>query len=335
VSLTEALQRFEQVLLQRFPQPLSQMLPGLDDGGVEELATLLHPMHLPEQVETLYRWRNGGRVGLFGGWMLRPVKDLLSWRSFCLAELGEPPAWLRLFDDQCLGFITLDVDAGRPADRSVWYCHTHDGWLCRLFDSIESMIHTCADAAEAGVLADVRGRLCLDEGESVDGRAWTPYRLQRCPGAFDYPDPPSGTYISRSPDPDWPPDWLASLGVFPGDSFPRGATHSIAGLLAEAQTGPVEGTIRGLVIGASGVGSIWTASVDDGTAQLSVTCDPQRVVFGPRMQDEFEFDVVVTTPAVPTYQLEDEDPRVAAVMRRMLPSAPAAVATAVRPIASS
>jgi hypothetical protein len=329
-----ALQRWEQVLSERFPAALARMLPGLGHDSIAVLRARLAPMGLPEEVETLYRWRNGGLVGLFGGWALRPVSDLVASRHLFLADLGEPPAWLQLFDDQCLGFVTLDAVAPGHADRSVWYGHTHDASVSRLFDSIEALIDTCADAAEAGALADFHDGLRLHPhpGESLDGVAWDPFRLSRCPGAFAYPDPPAGTKLCRFPEPDWPSDWLTSLGIGPGDSTPTGATHTIAELLSEAGSDPATGTIRGRVVGLAGGATGWTATVDDGTALLSVTGDPKVTVFGPRIRQEFEFDVLVTGADAPEYETDREDPAVAAFMRRVLPSAAPAVARAVRPV---
>jgi hypothetical protein len=212
VSLERALERFESLLQRDFPGLLAQLRPGLDDAGVDYLKTALRPMHLPAGVEALYRWRDGGDAWVFGGWRLRPVDELLTWRAFCLTDLDEPPAWLQLFDDQILGFTTLGVDAQEPSDGSVWYGHTHDGWVERLVDSVEDLVDVCSDALDAGLLARKENRLSLEE-QSFDGRAWAPLRLARCPGAFQFPDPPAGTYLSRLPDEDWPEDWTRSFGV--------------------------------------------------------------------------------------------------------------------------
>ncbi len=187
------------------------MLPGLTEDEVQRLKHALAPLHLPVEVEQLYRWRGGGEAGIFGGWRLRPVDDLLARRALA-EDLEEPPAWLQLFDDQILGFTTLGLDATGPRERSVWYGHTHDTSVARLVDSISDLIQVCCDALELGVVEQVGDSLRL-EGAPFDDPAWDRFRLARCPTAFQYPNPPRGTYLSRFRDPEWPPEWLDSFDL--------------------------------------------------------------------------------------------------------------------------
>jgi hypothetical protein len=223
-----------------------------------------------------------------------------------------------------------------PSDTSVWYGHTHDGWVERLFDSIKWLVDVVCDAAEAGLLAQDHGRLGLRRGEDLlppDGFPES-LRLARCPGSFRLSDPPPGTYLSRMPDPGWPPEWLASLGVSPQALTLTGATHTIAGLIAEAGHGPVAATIRGRVTTGSGVDRSWNLVVDDGTARIVVSCEPSEVVFTVPVGDEAEFDVVLTSAQTPE-PATDHDPRLAAVIERFRPSLPIAQARAVRPLPTS
>lgn len=332
MSVSEALGRFEQLIRGSAPELLDRMEPGLDDLGVARLRTALQPMVLPAQVEALYRWRNGGTPGIFGGWSLRPVDELLTWRAICVDDMEEPPAWLQLFDDQCLGFTTLDPPSGLPADQSVWYGHTHDCTVERLFNSIEALVETCADALEAGELIENRGDLRLD-GTALCSLEFDSYRLARNPGTYRYPNGAPGTLLSRFPEQDWPRDWLASLGVDADDTTLRGATHTVAALVAAAAHGPAEGTVRGRVVGLSGSGpKVWTATVDDGTGRLSVTPVEGGTAFSPVMSTEFEFDVVLASATAPQYDWGNQDPLVETVMRRMLPTDPHAVAHAVREV---
>jgi hypothetical protein len=304
VTVSDTLERWEGTLSRRFPQLLDRMLPGLDDAGVEELARSLAPYRLPEQVEALYRWKGGGvGVGLFGGWSLRPVDELLRWRELCLTGMDEPPAWLQLFDDQCLGFVTLGAPDGQDPDSSVWYGHTHDCWVERLCDSIEAMVQTCSDAAEAGLLTELHGGLRLAEGESFDGRSWSDLRLARSPGAFRYPDPPAGTYLSRFPDGDWPTGWIESFsrkrGIDPLDLRPRGVSISVQALKEVAHaTGGSRGTVQARVVQLAGSGAGYLLQIDDGTGVLDVWCPAGAVVFAPSIGATLEFDVVVTVDSV-------------------------------------
>jgi hypothetical protein len=238
-----------------------------------------------------------------------------------------------LFDDQCLGFVTLGVPGTDQDDQSVWYGHTHDTDVNRICNSIAAMVLSCVDAARAGELTVVDGRLATHAGEGLDGLEFSRFRLHRNPGTHVWPDPPEGTQLARLPEPNWPRPWLVSLGVDAESSSPRGATHTIAQLVGMAATSPpASGTIRGQVVRLVAVGDVWTATVEDSTGALAVSCEPAVTVFTPAMSQHVEIDVVVTAAAPPTYDLSDQDPAARRVMQRFLPDAPPAVATAVRPL---
>jgi hypothetical protein len=112
---------------------------------------------------------------------------------------------------------------------------------------------------------------------------------------------------------------------------PRGATHTIAQLLAAEGEHPA-GTIRGRVVRLGAVGDVQGATVDDGTGRLYVEVDLAVTVFGVRMREMVELDVVVMAHEAPERDFSADDPQVAGIMQRFLPSAPAAAARAVRPI---
>jgi hypothetical protein len=236
-----------------------------------------------------------------------------------------------VFDDQIVNVVTLDLPDGSPSDPSVWFGHTHDAWLNRLFDSIECLIDVVSDAVEADALSAGHGdRLMLAETEdSLDGRGWSDLRLRRCPGAFRWPDPPPGTYLGRSPEPNWPRPWLTAIGVTDESLTLRGTTHTIAELIAAAASGQVAGTIRGKVITGSGGAGWWNPVVRDGSAELVVHCDRSLVPISPAVGQEAEFDVVLESPDVPE-PITDDDPLVAAVANRFRPQLPTAVAQAAR-----
>jgi hypothetical protein len=331
MAIERALGRFEKVIGAAWPQQFSTLLPGLDDSSVEELRRAVDPFELPRQVEAMYRWRGGGDTGVFGGWRMRSAEDLIRWYEFTNTDLGEPAIWLPVFDDQIVNVVTLDLPGGSPSDSSVWYGHTHDAWLHRLFDSIESLVDVVSDAAAAGALiAGAGDRLVLAETqESLDGQGWSDLRLRRCPGSFRWPDPPPGTYLGRSPNPDWPRPWLTAIGITDESLTLRGATHTIAELIAAAASGQVAGTIRGQVItGAGGMGW-WNPVVRDGSAELVVHCDTRLVPISPAVGQEAEFDVVLESSELPE-SITDDDPLVAAVANRFRPQLPTAVAQAAR-----
>ena len=334
MSIERALDRFDAVMAEAWPSWLAQLQPGLNDDGIRALRSAVEPYLVPAQVDTLYRWRNGGDHGVFGGWRMRPLDELIDWYRFTYEKLESPRTWLPVFDDQIVNIVTLDIPSRPASDPSVWEGHTHDAWLSRRFDSIEALLDVVCDAAEAGLLGEHHGRLGLDTGdfaESLDGRAWDQLRLARCPGSFRWPDPPPGTYLSRGPVPEWPREWLVPLGVTDESLELRGATHTIEELVAAAEQAPIRGTIRGRVVTGSGGGGWWSPVVTDGTGEIVVSCETAVVPLTVPVGQEGEFDVVLESAARPE-PIEDEDPRVVAIANRIRPVLPTARAIAARPI---
>jgi hypothetical protein len=312
-----------------WPAQFAGLRPGLDDVGIDELRAAVHPFVLPRQVETLYRWRGGGDSGVFGGWRMLSVEDVISMYNFTTTSLDYPRVWLPVFDDQIVNIVTMDIPGEEPSDPSVWYGHTHDPFVHRLFDSIEALLDVVSDSAEEGVLSGTDWGLRLGECESLDGRVWGDRRLRRSPGAFRWPDPPAGTYFSCFPEPDWPRPWLKAVGVSDESLLLRGATHTIAELIAAAAYGPATGTIRGRVITGSGGGGWWSPVVSDGSAEMVVYCDTVLVPITPKVGQEAEFDVLLESAETPE-PITDDDPLVAAAANRFRPLLPTAVARAAR-----
>ena len=296
MGLERALRRFDDVVAHRSPAWSSALRAGLDDAGIERLRSAVAPCLLPPQVEALYRWRDGSDLGVFGGWRMRSSSQLVEWYRFTCEELGSPRTWLPVFDDQMVSVVTLDLPGLAPSDRSVWHGHTHDVELWRLFDSIEALVDVVCDAAEAGALHERDGRVgMLSDGhlDPLDGGAWQELRTARSPGSYRAPDPPPGTCLSSVPDPDWPQEWLLPLGVTQDSLALRGATCTVAELVATGGDVPVQGTVRGRVVTAAFVGGWWCPVVSDGTAELVVVCDTRLVPLVVGAGRTGEFDVVL------------------------------------------
>lgn len=335
LSIHRAIARFEAVVSSGWPNEFEQLLPGLDDEGIQRLNHAVAPYVLPEQVEALYRWRNGGDRGCFGGWRMRSSDELVEWYRFSCDQLGSPRTWLPVFDDQIVNIVTLDLSDAPPSDPSVWYGHTHDKDVWRLFDSIEALLDVVCDAAEAGLLQAWEGKVGLrgsDPPESLDGSGWDALRLARSPHAFRWSgESPAGSMLELFPSSDWPREWLQPLGVTEASLVLRGATHTIAQLVSEAAHGPVTGTIRGRVVTGSGGGGWWSPVVADGTGEIVVTCDTSQVPMVVSVGEEGEFDVLLETSDAPE-PVRNEDPAVAAIANRLRPSLPTAQALSARPV---
>jgi hypothetical protein len=131
---------------------------------------------------------------------------------------------------------------------------------------------------------------------SFDFRAEREKRLERL--AASGTDPLYGDLRAIPMDVDsWPAHWLAASGIDLRDRVPRGATHTIAELVAAAAGGPVTGRIHGRVIRAVGIGADTLVLVDDGTRPLDVWCPSGTSPWGPVHTRSFEFEVTLERPA--------------------------------------
>ena len=101
------------------------------------------------------------------------------------------------------------------------------------------------------------------------------------------------------------------MGVTPGTLALRGATHSIAELVAAAASGPVRGTIRGRVVSGVGTPGWWSPLVSDGSGQITVHCETRHLPVMVVVGSEGEFDVLLEpggTAAVATAARRVEPP---------------------------
>ena len=210
MSLVDELARFETLLGARFPELFDRLEPGLDDAGIDRMRASVAPLRITPELESLYRWRDGGPVAVFAGWRMLPFDEVLGNRPVQLGLLGEPPAWLRLFGDRIIAFVTLGVGDETP-DSSLWYGHTHDVPLDRIADSLEAFVASCADALDDGSLTLQRDSLLLEGGRDASSHEFTPFRLAHSPAASTYRNETAPNRLMRTPDLDWPEPWLSSF----------------------------------------------------------------------------------------------------------------------------
>jgi hypothetical protein len=92
----------------------------------------------------------------------------------------------------------------------------------------------------------------------------------------------------------WPEHWLASVGSVAADRAPRGATTTVAELLAAPAggSGRIQARVERLM-GVAGEGSY--VVVSDASGSIEVVCPVAVTLFGPRVGIDFEFDVVTGT----------------------------------------
>jgi hypothetical protein len=139
---------------------------------------------------------------------------------------------------------------------------------------------------------------------------------------------------------DWPGHWQHVNGLRQADLVPRGATHSIAEVLASPPTEGLRATIAARVTDYAGGGSWARVRVDDGTGTLNVYCPAETTLLGPRNGEWNEFDIVVAPgvrqipvdPGVAARGIEDDVERVAAALIARYGGPAGATAQAVRPL---
>jgi len=290
VSLAGQLQRLEELLAERFPDLLAAMQPGLDDAGVERMRAAVAPLTLGPELEKLYRWRNGGQPGLFAGWRLLPVDEVIANRQ---GQLGEPPAWFRLFGDRVVAFVTLGV-GGESPNRSLWYGHTHDLPLDRIADSLEGFVAACADALGGGALGRQRDSLLLEGGRDASSDSFTPFRLVHSPTASTFRAVEAHDRVVRTPELDWPAPWLVSLGLDAARIAPRGRTHTVAQL--DGSPYGTVATLLGTVAVHGFAGNVLQVVFSDDTAELRLDVDTAVTVFSPHSDGRLnEIDISLGT----------------------------------------
>ena len=287
MTLQHELSHFDAAIAAVVPEVAEAMGSGLDDSGIEELRRVVAPLRLGEDIEALYRWHNGITVPIFGGKRFLPAAEIVRDREFQVDVLEHPPAWLQFTDGPDFYFATLDLPGHEP-NAVIWSGHTHDVMLCRMHDSLESMIGSFNDMAFDLLETLQRRKELLLGGLRYGGN----YRLQRSPGSFTYPNPPDGTYIELF-DEGTPESWLRSLGTTSGDLLPRGATITIAELRLAARNGEAFGTVQGRTTNVGGPITAIGFTIDDGTGTIRLVANNKLTHLGPTSQTMVEAEVTM------------------------------------------
>ena len=196
----------------------------------------------------------------------------------------------------------VEIRGRTDFDASIWWGDTHDGELVRAFDSLETMIATCADLVEEGALVERFGALLATDSSSLRDPALARRHLGDRPSPFADHDTPTADVQPRFADSSWPAAWLASLDVGPERMHLRGATTTIHDLMMNGQSAVGFDTIRGRV------GNLWSGNTyafefSDATGTIYLAADPRETVFSPTAGNEYEIDVVLGAgPHHPDYE---------------------------------
>ena len=167
-STTQLLSELEGTLKSKAPQVLDEMQIGLSD---EEIATLERQanLRLPEEIRTLYRWRNGCRsnnpliAGPIPGHRFVPLSEALGLLTVLSNQVSQATAaqraafgmfaghrrsWISLFDDGCGDGYFFDPKR-KPQEGAVFYSFAEDGSYV-FFPSLRNLLAGALKCYEVG-----------------------------------------------------------------------------------------------------------------------------------------------------------------------------------------
>jgi hypothetical protein len=283
---------------------LDSLCQALDGAGVErpsppaaltaleELEAAIDPMRLPADVRRFWQRVDAATLGAMTYPELHgPDLALTSWRMG-RAEFaaGQPAALLQVAysSHQCM---SVELDVGEIQGGALFEWNLVDGGFERRFNGVGEWLTYIARLIDSGwfesgdAIGLGRRLLVPDRDRDSEERATRPVPA---------PHPVHGTTIHIGRDIlDWPEHWQRAAGLRPEDLSPRGATHTVAAVLASPAGQRLRATIAARVVGLMGTSGWTRVRVDDGTAALDVVCPAATTLLGPRMGDRFEFDIIV------------------------------------------
>jgi hypothetical protein len=270
---------------------LERPAPPADLTALAQLEAAIAPMRLPADARRFWQRVDAGTLrALTYPELHGPDLALESWRmgrSVVAAQQPQALVQVAYSSHQCM---SVELDLGEIEGGAVFEWNLVDEGFERRFDGLGEWLAHIARLVETGLFRRVdspRGPYLYvpDPDRSSEERGMRPL-----PG----PHPVHGTAVQIGRDIlDWPEHWQRAAGLRPEDLRPRGATHTIADLLASPPNQRLRATIAARVVDLMGTGAWTRVRVDDGTAALDVVCPAATTLLGPRMGDRFEFDIVI------------------------------------------
>jgi hypothetical protein len=204
VELANLLIEFDAYLEQHCRDVCEQLRPGANDDQIDQLNQLFHPLKLPEDLVTLYKWHNGIQYGgfLFGDPELFSIEDAL--REYRDAiEFGIESGW-------CTAWFTFSY-----ASRMYWLVPMSEatsmeapllrysievGDVVVEHSSIKNMIKSYMEAYKSNVVyfdenSNYR-ELDFDEFDAVRLKYSSEIYLDQAKAIYDIADPSA-----------WPKEW--------------------------------------------------------------------------------------------------------------------------------
>jgi hypothetical protein len=339
-DLDAALDRLDEALR---AAGLAELQPPSDLAPIAEVSAAVAPYGLPAELRRLWE-----RVDLEGVAVITfpkiggPAEVLEHLRV--LHEIGAPfpfalpPVMLPVdYASHCYGVVELESEWSEGGAILEWD-----------LDEIPLVSRSVADRVD--LVAELVSERSFERGEGyvvLDHQAEQEKRRARLDASAPHPVYGDLRAIPGALE-SWPAHWLAASGIDLHAREPLGATHTIAELLAAADTSSVVGRIHGEVIRLAGAGAGALVVLDDGTATLDVWCPAGTSPWGPVHRAQFELEVAIDRPvgAMPDLDvphaeitrhalagdLESAQHAVLGVHEQLERHRAAAVATAIRPL---
>jgi hypothetical protein len=311
--------------------------PPSEPFDLDAIDAEIAPMSLPAEVRRFWE-----RVD---PWSLRvwayphpsaPHFGLDTWKQHRDEFPGMAPRALFLVGYESWACMSVELDSPFARGGALFEWRLEDGGFHLRYHELSGWLDRITELLVAGAFERREGPegpvLWLRDPDAMLSMSELP--------APKTPNPVHGdvTYIGRPPL-EWPLHWQRLSGIEPEDVKPRGATHTIAELLASDPSQPLVATIAALVVDLGSFGSGTFVRVSDGTGVMTIGCPLAITTLGPGMRQEYEFDVIVSagerrTPPDPGALEPLADP-VKDISQRLMArygGPPTAVATAVRPL---
>jgi hypothetical protein len=260
--------------------------PAADPASVAEVDAALTPYALPPELRRLWERVDFRDVRVRGWSMPTPCDARIALETHRLnLEAGSfllfgPPLlfpFARDGEDQwSIELAGRSWAGGRVVAQPC-------GELRIAYPNVADLLEVYAELIEERRFARNGGHGTLDRDDELERQE---ARLRAAPPGAHGGDPHP---IDREPT-TWPAHWLESAGIDLRDREPLGATHTVAGVLAER---PARARVAGEVVRLVGSAAGTLVTVDDGSGTIDVWCAAGTSPWGPAHRQRFEFEMGV------------------------------------------
>ena len=297
---------------------LERPRPPRDDAWLARAGATLAPLRLPAELERFWRLVDPATLQLdVFPRFASPESALDSWTQMREEFPYSEPHTLLLVGLDSWNCMWIELDDGEHHGGVLFDgrldAETFFRRFNRLADWLARIVELIGDGASERIdndfrsylrVEDPRDELALAAPRDVPPHPFYGERIEVDRNAFF-----------------WPAHWQRASGI---DPAPRGATHTIADVLAADPAAELRATIAGRISKLGGSHLVSRARVSDGTGEIDVRCPWESTPFGLDVTERFELDI--TVPA------GDAADRIEDVLDARYGGPARGVATAIRPL---